>query len=633
MTLQNWSNPLKDPELPGRFSRLIIKYMIRLRLSEDQLVARFSGGHDEPRRSPTSIRRHKDGTGGQPTTQTIGAYQKALDIPDTEIDTLPYPGAEPSPGLPGAREYRDQFQQLVAELNRLSNSPYEVQRDRAAANAALAEEDFGKARRFLTAAADATRRTAEQASEEYARSLAALGALAFTELDFAEARVRYGMAMVLPGLAEDRLARYRRSYLIASSAVIARSATLAQGRTVLDEMIAAGVKPDAVGLTTLVHKAPSFEFGCDLAKYARDSRDWYTIPLGPCYLVTRRRTTGTIIRKLPVTTQEHIGSLLVRLQHASAHELDDTLQALLGYPEALDRVVAIVNSKIDAGSYFTNQSLASLVSQTRASQLYAKVRGQLLEDRWTLVTLYESQYPDPEIEKNLCDRLYKIASDDSAPLRRNILDAMRKVGSEAVLPTLEAILFDLEPIAKVRKAFAGALGVLGNLEARSRIEFVRSLALAIEDIKNRVTSTSETVNLGAPEIEIADRAGAHNNASHARREQARKFIDAGDPVVAVMMMRIGAEALAKDLYRRLGLEQNSKPARKMCLDELLKSVKDSDAPEVFKLLVQTFQVFGNFATHDQDRQSEYLTKEIASALLALFDQALSIYAAWSVEGS
>ena len=31
-----------------------------------------------------------------------------------------------------------------------------------------------------------------------------------------------------------------------------------------------------VGLTTLVHKAPSFEFGCDLAKYARDSRDWYT---------------------------------------------------------------------------------------------------------------------------------------------------------------------------------------------------------------------------------------------------------------------------------------------------------------------------------------------------------------------
>ena len=364
----------------------------------------------------------------------------------------------------------------------------------------------------------------------------------------------------------------------------------------------------------------------------RDIPKPLSISLGPCYLVTRRRTTGTIIRKLPVTTQEHIGSLLVRLQHASAHELDDTLQALLGYPEALDRVVAIVNSKIDAGSYFTNQSLASLVSQTRASQLYAKVRGQLLEDRWTLVTLYESQYPDPEIEKNLCDRLYKIASDDSNPLRRNILDAMRKVGSEAVLPTLEAILFDLEPSAKVRKALAGALGVVGNLEARSRIEFVRSLALAIEDIKNRVTSTSETVNLGAPEIEIADRAGAHNNASHAR-EQARKFIDAGDPVVAVIMMRIGAEALAKDLYRRLGLEQNSKPARKMCLDELLKSVKDSDAPEVFKLLVQTFQVFGNFATHDQDRQSEYLTKEIASALLALFDQALSTYAAWSVEGS
>ena len=38
----------------------------------------------------------------------------------------------------------------------------------------------------------------------------------------------------------------------------------------------------------------------------------------------------------PVTTSQHLTSLLVRLEHASALELDDTLKELLGYPDALD---------------------------------------------------------------------------------------------------------------------------------------------------------------------------------------------------------------------------------------------------------------------------------------------------------
>ena len=44
-------------------------------------------------------------------------------------------------------------------------------------------------------------------------------------------------------------------------------------------------------------------------------------------------------------------------------------------------------------------------------------------------------------------------------------------------------------------------------------------------------------------------------------------------------------------------------------------MRDSDVPELFKLLIQTFQLFGNFAAHDQDNQSN-VTKELASALLS-----------------
>jgi hypothetical protein len=62
---------------------------------------------------------------------------------------------------------------------------------------------------------------------------------------------------------------------------------------------------------------------------------------------------------------------------------------------------------------------------------------------------------------------------------------MKDVGSEAVLPILEATLFNLEPSPKIRQVFADALGPIGSLEARSRAEFVKHVALAIDDIQSR----------------------------------------------------------------------------------------------------------------------------------------------------
>ena len=96
-----------------------------------------------------------------------------------------------------------------------------------------------------------------------------------------------------------------------------------------------------------------------------------------------------------------------------------------------------------------------------------------------------------------------------------------------------------------------------------------------------------------------------------------------------MLVRKGAEALGKDLYRRLGHEEKGKPARKMTLEDLIKPVKDSDAPEVFKLIMQALQLFGNFAAHDQDEQSKYVTREFASSVVALYEQAQAIYGEWS----
>jgi hypothetical protein len=100
-----------------------------------------------------------------------------------------------------------------------------------------------------------------------------------------------------------------------------------------------------------------------------------------------------------------------------------------------------------------------------------------------------------EMDSKLCNRLYKIASDDAQPLRRYIVDAMREVGSEAILPTLEAILFDLEQSAIIRPASSD---LLASLEEKSRAEFLRSVAVSIGDIKSRAAAQVVGV-LGTPE--------------------------------------------------------------------------------------------------------------------------------------
>jgi hypothetical protein len=271
--------------------------------------------------------------------------------------------------------------------------------------------------------------------------------------------------------------------------------------------------------------------------------------------------------------------------------------------------------------------------------LYTKSREQLFANDWELLTLYKGRYPDSAIEEKLCDRLYQTSSDDAEPRRHFIIDAMREVGSEHVLPTLEAILFDLKPTVRIKQILADAMKVpddehpqefghplLYQLEASSRAKFLESVALAIDAIRRR-NITAEKADAEDAQSDALRQVDDTNNAQRAK-EQVIRYLD-DDPLLAVMLMRIGAEALAKDLYRHLGHEEKGKPARKMMLDELLKPVKDSDAPEVLKLIMQALQLFGNFAAHHQGEQSKYLTRDIASAVLALYEQAQAIYGEWS----
>src|ERR1044071_1465637 len=109
MTRQKHSNPLKDPELPARFARLLARYIIKHRVSDEQLAHRMNEIAGAGSGSVASIRRHKDGTGGIPTLRMIGIYQAALEIPEDEINLLIDPNRSASPaGAPSFSQINEQ---------------------------------------------------------------------------------------------------------------------------------------------------------------------------------------------------------------------------------------------------------------------------------------------------------------------------------------------------------------------------------------------------------------------------------------------------------------------------------------------------------------------------------------------
>ena len=170
--------------------------------------------------------------------------------------------------------------------------------------------------------------------------------------------------------------------------------------------------------------------------------------------------------------------------------------------------------------------------------------------------------------------------------------------------------------------------ILANVEFRSRKEFVELIVNAIAEIKQRGVSSVDSLNVSVP-VEDLD-FGSQRDVKNAKLEldRAREMLNADQPGLAVVCLRKGAEALGKHLYRTVGLEEGGKPAKKMMLKELMKPVRDSNAPDVFKLCFEALQLFGNFSSHDQDEEHHHFNSRIAEAILILYEEALDMYGCW-----
>jgi hypothetical protein len=183
-----------------------------------------------------------------------------------------------------------------------------------------------------------------------------------------------------------------------------------------------------------------------------------------------------------------VNALLVKLEHTTGPELSDTIDELLSLSAPVDRIASIVEGRVDEGVYVISKTLATLLAQSYSQTLYEKSRNKLKDDVWALLILYEGKYPDVEIEQVLIKKLYAVASDDGEPRRRYIVNAMKKVASEAVLPTLQAIAHNLKPGAKIGELFGDTLGLEGRLAAQSRWSFLQDVLVAIDAVEQRAKS-------------------------------------------------------------------------------------------------------------------------------------------------
>lgn len=185
MSVQNPPNPPRHAEIADRFSMLLRRHMVRLKLSDDGVLALIKKAGNVTKGSLSSIRRYKDARGGTPTPQTIGLYAEALSFTQAEIDSLIAPTTEGelkfisdlglTEGLLRAlawefghedsgaslaeyhqylRDKASEYSALTTRLSALNDLDRRLENLTAATKAALGSGDFEEVDRLLSAAED-----------------------------------------------------------------------------------------------------------------------------------------------------------------------------------------------------------------------------------------------------------------------------------------------------------------------------------------------------------------------------------------------------------------------------------------------------------------------------------------------
>ncbi len=183
-------------------------------------------------------------------------------------------------------------------------------------------------------------------------------------------------------------------------------------------------------------------------------------------------------------------------------QLDAVIKQIIEQGSLSDSAVSEIEKRIAKGYKPGNDVKIYLIINGVIPSLYADMKTQLrFRSIDEIIELYNSQFPDREIEENLLEKLYDASMSADRPARRYIVEAIIRVGSTECIPTLKNIELELRDKAVAAKIGGDLLPFPENVFARSQSSFYELVCKAIDVVNARGSDPAPIYSLSKP---IAD---------------------------------------------------------------------------------------------------------------------------------
>ncbi|GCB02607.1 hypothetical protein PSUB009319_02380 [Ralstonia sp. SET104] len=313
----------------------------------------------------------------------------------------------------------------------------------------------------------------------------------------------------------------------------------------------------------------------------------------------------------------------------------ETISELIGTDSFDDEALRALLDAQESGKYTPNETLVLVVAKTCSSELYLHVKDQLKEDVWSLIGLLTADYPDPDVERIILEKLFNEASEIGNHRRVAMVEALAEHGSVESLATLREILHEQVPLAQTKKFISAAINgarteenistLLMHVEAAAQRDFAEKLVHAIGLISERGKSAmpvqsarpvQEQIGPGdlvSIDEDVVKRITEFKSRAHYYRDK--------DSRASLQYARQAVECAWKAMCRSRGQSPEKTSLERATGGQLLAVLQTCGAlPRDLELATKTINTFCNFTMHDQGEHENDLTPRLTKSVLLLVDE-------------
>lgn len=193
-----------------------------------------------------------------------------------------------------------------------------------------------------------------------------------------------------------------------------------------------------------------------------------------------------------------IKSYKYKIDNSVGNDINDIIREILNYGDFPEELLPSVIKSVRKGNYILSNLVCSIISKTNSMELYDYYKIKNMFSDYDLSLLMKENYPDPDIEKSLCESLYKYYKDNSQPLRTIIVNSFRNHGTKISYDILDVIDYEFEPLYHLRKIEIDNLSeeelsspnqVLNITEFRAMKNFIEEIKKVKKEIYFRLESS------------------------------------------------------------------------------------------------------------------------------------------------